>query len=113
MKDYTIWLNGGNSIGGTAKEADLIELKEYFKKVKQGETHSGYEFKDTEGIVCVSLSDIQAIAITKCTENKDIGFSPYKFTGDKEICLAPQMDVNKCMEKLTNKLVDGLNSIKR
>ncbi|PRR85973.1 hypothetical protein [Clostridium luticellarii] len=104
MKDYTIWLKGGNSIGGTAKEDDLIGLKECFKKVKH-RSYSGYEFEDTEGIVCVCLSDVQAIAITECTENKDIGFNT-----DSQI--SPD-DVKKCAREFSKRLKDSLQEMKR
>lgn len=117
MKDYTIYLNGGNSIGGTADENELIKLKESFRKNNRNAKYSrkdeSYEFEDTDGVVCVNLFDIQGIAIMKCSEHKDIGFIPYKVIGDKEICLTSQTDVDKCMKKFANKLMNGLNSVKR
>lgn len=105
MKDYTIWLNGGNSIGGTAEESDLISLKEYFKKVKRGESYSRCEFNDTDGIVCLNLSDVQAIAIMKCSQNKDIGFNI-----DSQISLDV---VEQSAEKFTTELRKTLEEMER
>lgn len=36
MKDYLIWLNGGNCISGTAEESELMKLKENYKKAESG-----------------------------------------------------------------------------
>lgn len=106
MKNYVIWLNGGNCINGTAEESELINFKEYFKKVKRGESYSGCEFNDTDGIVCLNLSDVQAIAIMKCSQNKDIGFNI-----DSQISLDDV--VEQSAEKFTTELRKTLQEMKR
>lgn len=108
MKDYLIWLNGGNCISGTAGEDELIKLKEYYKKVsseKFYDEHEYYEFEDADGVVCVNLFSIQGIAIMKCTENKDIGFNV-----DSQV--SPD-DVEKCTEKFAKQLNNALQEMKR
>ncbi|MCH3962986.1 MAG: hypothetical protein LKE46_01810 [Clostridium sp.] len=113
MKDYLIWLNGGNSLGGTAEENELIKLKENYKKAesgKQADNYVCYELKDTDGVTYVNLFNIQAIAITECTGNKDIGFSPYKSAREAEIYYGPQINTNKCVREFAKRLKDALET---
>lgn len=107
MKDYIIWLNGGNSLGGTAEESELMKLKENYKNAesgKQDDDYVCYELKDTDGVTYVNLFNIQAIAITKCTENKDIGFN---IGVDVKSSLLPD-DVDKCTGEFAKRLKDAL-----
>jgi hypothetical protein len=108
MEDYLIWLNGGNCISGTAEENELIKLKENYKKAESGkhvDDYVCYELKDTDGIVCINLFNVQAIAITKCTENEDIGFNI-----DSQISLD---DVKKCARECSKQLKDSLQKMQR
>lgn len=76
MKDYVIWLKGGNSIEGTASEDTLDILIKGWKEKKCGflSKHKLVLFKDEDGKTIIDLKEIQGIAINNQNDNKNLGF---------------------------------------
>lgn len=76
MKDYLIFLKGGNCIEGTTKEEILIELDTNFCNYKRCVPYTPriYEFTDDDGITMVDFEEVQAIAINKPYNAKKVGF---------------------------------------
>ena len=69
MKDYLIWLDGGQCIEGTAQESVLNELVSAWT-----DNNKWFKFEDLDGCTILKLEKVEAIGINNKTEFKSVGF---------------------------------------
>lgn len=74
MSNYIIWLIGGNCMEGTAKEEELLELKNSFIKFKCVKGDCIAEFIDEDGINTIDFNQVQAISINNLIQEKTVGY---------------------------------------
>jgi hypothetical protein len=70
VKDYLIWLTGGQFINGTMTDAEAARLMETYKSQAAGVQ----SFTDTDGQLLLTMDSIQALSINEPGAKKAIGY---------------------------------------
>jgi len=72
VKDYIIWFSSGRCSEGSMDDREAEKLRQAFKNKSE---HPGiFEFTDTDGILLVEMSKVDAVSINDSILKEGVGF---------------------------------------